>query len=88
MAFFGKPMHPGRPPLDSRWPEAVMQMIRGIPVPEGWWSFSLLVWRLAPATGALALVTLVVLSQLLPFPDVELFRLWDNEIQLLSLAGF
>jgi hypothetical protein len=79
------------PAVDSRWAEAVMQMIRGIPVPEeagGGWSFSLLVWRLAPATCALALLTLAALLQFSLIPDGELFRLWYSEPQPLSLAGF
>jgi hypothetical protein len=79
------------PPLDSRWPDAVMRRIRSLPEPAvagGGWPFDLLVWRLAPATGALALLTLAVLLQFSLISDAELFRLWYNESQLLSVAGF
>lgn len=79
------------PPLDSHWPEAVMRRIRNLPAPAaagGGWPFELLVWRLAPATGALALLTLAVLLQFSWIPDAELFRLWYGEIQMLSMAGF
>jgi hypothetical protein len=79
------------PPLDSHWPEAVMRRIRNLPEPAaagGWWPFGLLVWRLAPATGALALLTLAVLLQFSLIPDAELLRFWYGESQLLSLTGF
>ncbi|HDI59680.1 MAG TPA: hypothetical protein ENF48_04865 [Desulfobacteraceae bacterium] len=78
------------PPLDSRWPETVMRRIRSLPEPagSGGWPFGLLVWRLAPATGVLALLALAVLLRFSLIPDAELFRLWYSEPQLLGLAGF
>jgi hypothetical protein len=68
----------------------VMRRISSLPEPTagGGWSFSLLVWRLAPATCALALLTLAALLQFSLIPDGELFRLWYSEPQPLSLAGF
>lgn len=78
------------PSVDSRWAEMVMRRIGGLPEPTagGWWPFGLIVWRLAPATCALALLTLAALLQFSLIPDGELFRLWYSEPQLLSLAGF
>jgi hypothetical protein len=79
------------PPLDSHWQDAVMRRIRNLPasaVGGGGWPFGILVWRMAPATGALALLALTVMLQFSLIPDAELFRLWYNETQLPSLAGF
>jgi hypothetical protein len=53
-----------------------------------WGSFETLVWRLAPATGALALALLGIWMHINLIGDAELFQIFYAEPQMLSLLNF
>lgn len=70
--------------------EALMRRIRRLPETRtggGWWSFETLVWRLAPATGALALGLLAIWMNIDLIADADLFQLF-YPTQYLSLLAF
>ena len=70
--------------------EVLMRRIRRLPETrsgEGWWPFETLVWRLAPATGALALALLVIWMNVDLIADADLFQLF-YPTQYLSLLNF
>ena len=70
--------------------EVLMRRIRRLPETrsgEGWWPFETLVWRLAPATGALALALLVIWMNVDLIADADLFQLF-YPTQYLSLLDF
>ena len=77
-------------PTGDHWPRAVMHRIRQLPAarPLAGWSFEALVWRLAPATGALALILLAVMLNVHLIADGELFQLLYPEVQTTSLVDF
>ncbi len=70
-----------------------MRRIRNLPAPVfraagQWWGFEAFVWRLAPATGLLALLALAALINFSLIADGEVFRLFYAETQMLSLLDF
>ena len=74
-------------PSGDHWPQAVMRRIRQLPAarPLAGWSFGTLVWRLAPATGVLALILLAVMLNVHLVADGDLFQLLYPEVQTTSL---
>jgi hypothetical protein len=87
-AYRSRPVLPG----GSRWTQDVMRQIRSLPstaaAAGGPWLFGALVWRLAPATGVLALIVLTVLMNFTLIADADLFQLFYAETQMLSLVSF